>query len=60
MSLGERVKKRRNDLGITQQQVATALGVTPQYVSLIEQNNTTPSLSLLIKLAEELGHLCFS
>ena len=55
MSLGERVKQRRNTLKITQQQVATALGVTSQYISLIEQDNTTPSLSLLLKLAEELG-----
>lgn len=55
MTLGERVKERRTALRITQQQVATALGVTPQYVSLVEQDNSTPSLSLLIKLAEELG-----
>jgi transcriptional regulator with XRE-family HTH domain len=55
MSLGERVRERRNNLRITQREVATALGVTPQYISLIEQDDTTPSLSLLIKLAEELG-----
>jgi len=55
MSLGERVKQRRKILKITQQDVASALGVTPQYISLIEQDNTTPSVSLLPKLAEELG-----
>ena len=55
MSLGERVIKRRQILKITQQQLDGALGVTPQHISLIEQEKAAPSLTLLPKLAEELG-----
>ena len=55
MSLGKRVIKRRQILKITQQQLAQALGVTPQHISLIEQDKGSPSLALLPKLAEELG-----
>ena len=40
---------------ITQQQLAQALEVTPQHISLIEQGKASPSLPLLPKLAEELG-----
>lgn len=42
-------------LKITQQELAQALGVTPQHISFIEQDKGAPSLSLLPKLAEELG-----
>ena len=42
-------------LKITQQELAQALGVTPQHISLIEQGKSAPSLPLLPKLAEELG-----
>jgi len=55
VSLGERVIKRRRMLKITQQELAQALGVTPQHISLIEQGKAAPSLYLLPKLAEELG-----
>ena len=55
MSLGQRVIKRREGLKITQQQLGQALGVTPQHISLIEQDKAAPSLALLPKVAEELG-----
>jgi len=55
MSLGKRIKKRRQILKITQQELAQALGITPQHVSAIEQDKGAPSLALLPKLAEELG-----
>jgi len=55
MSLGQRVIKRRQILKITQQQLAEALRVTPQHISLIEQDKGSPSLALLLKLADELG-----
>ncbi len=53
--LGERALERRQALHITQQDLARALGVTPQHISLIEQNKVTPSLALLAGLATELG-----
>ncbi len=55
MSLGQRIRKRRQDLEITQRQLAEALGVTPQHISAVEQDKRTPSLPSLAKLAEELG-----
>jgi len=55
VSLGERIKLRRQALNITQQQLAQALGMTPQHISAIEQDKGAPSLILLPKLAEELG-----
>ena len=55
MGLGERVKERREELGLTQLQLAQALGVTPQHISVIEKNKRAPSLDSLAKLAQELG-----
>jgi len=55
MGLGERIKARREELGLTQLQLAQALGVTPQHISVIEKNKRAPSLGSLAKLAEELG-----
>ena len=55
MSLGQRIRKRRHVLGITQQQLAQALEVTPQHISAIEQDKRAPSLPFVARLAEELG-----
>jgi transcriptional regulator with XRE-family HTH domain len=55
MSLGRRIKERRKTLGLTQQQLAESLGVTPQHISVIEQDKRTPSLSSLARMAEQLG-----
>lgn len=55
IGLGIRVRERRQVLQITQEQLSKALGVTPQHISLMEQENSAPSLSLLPRLAEELG-----
>jgi len=55
VSLGQRIRKRRQSLKITQQRLAQALGVTPQHISLIEKEKTAPSLTVIPKLADELG-----
>jgi len=55
MSLGQRLRKRRQALKLTQQELAESLGVTAQHISAIEQDNRAPSLPFLAKLAEELG-----
>lgn len=55
MNLGRRIKERRQALELTQQQLAEALGLTPQHISAIEQDKRAPSLSSLAKIAEELG-----
>ena len=55
MSLGQRIRGRRQALKLTQQQLAHALGLTPQHLSAIEQDKRAPSLNTMAKLAEELG-----
>ena len=55
MNLGERTKERRQALKITQQDLAQSVGMTPQHISAIEQGKWAPSVTLLPKLAEELG-----
>jgi transcriptional regulator with XRE-family HTH domain len=55
IGLGRRVRERRQVLQITQERLATTLGVTPQHISLMEQEKSAPSLALLPRLAEELG-----
>ena len=54
MSFGERLLDRRKILKVTQQDLASTLGVTPQHISLIEQDKVTPSLNLVAGLAKEL------
>jgi transcriptional regulator with XRE-family HTH domain len=55
MSIGDRVRKRRKHLKVTQQELAEAIGVTPQHISAIEQDRREPSLDSLARLAVELG-----
>lgn len=55
MTLGQRVRKRRQTMKLTQQQLAEALGVTAQHISAIEKDKRAPSLDSLARLAEELG-----
>jgi len=55
MTLGQRIRMRRETLKLTQQELAKALGLTPQHISAIEQEKRSPSLPALAKLATELG-----
>ena len=55
MTIGKRIRKRRQELELTQEDLARALGLTPQHISVIEQDKRSPSLSSLARLAEELG-----
>lgn len=55
MSLGQRIRQKREALKLTQEQLAKKSGLTSQYISIIEQDKRSPSLSALARLAEELG-----
>ena len=55
MSIGKRIRIRRQTLEMTQEELAKAIEVTPQHISAIEQSKREPSLSSLARLAEELG-----
>lgn len=50
--LNEQIKKLRTACGITQVQLAKALGVTKQSVSNWENDNIQPSIDMLIRLAD--------
>ena len=54
-ALGQRVKKIRKERGIRQTELADALGISYQYMSMIETGKRQLSLALLVALANALG-----
>ena len=52
---GQQIKKLRIDLGMTQNEVAEALNVTPGYICNVENGRTAMSLRILIYFAELTG-----
>lgn len=55
-SYGEKIKELRLNMGLTQNEVAVDLDVTPGYISNVENGRTSMSLRLLIYYAK-LTHL---
>ncbi len=56
VSLRTVVKRRRTELGMTQAGLAQKVGVTKQYITMLERGkHRTPSLPTLRKLAKALG-----
>jgi putative transcriptional regulator len=51
MTIRNRVKQLRDARGWTQQQLATAVGVSRQSINSIERNRYVPSLDLALKFA---------
>lgn len=54
-TLGEVLKKRRQAMGMSQQELAELLNVRASHVGYLEQGRRGPSLSLLSRIAEILG-----
>lgn len=52
---GARIKELRLKMGMTQNQVATALNVTPGYICNVENNRTAMSLRILTYFAKLTG-----
>ena len=50
-ALGAALKERRNELGLTQEDVAGAAGIDRPYVTLIESARKQPTISVLWRLA---------
>lgn len=48
-TIGLKIKKRRPELGITQELIANALDVNPSHISNIECGRANPSLTALVK-----------
>ena len=53
-SLGEVLRVRRHELGLTQRDLAAKLGVQPAHVAYLELDRRRPSLSLLERIAQAL------
>ncbi len=52
MTIGKRIAQYRRRKGLTQEDLANALGVSPQAVSKWENDQTCPDISLLPRLAK--------
>lgn len=53
--LGKRIKTIRINAGIKQKELAKKLGVTPNYLSLVECGKKQPSLPFMERLSKTLG-----
>ena len=53
--IGRTVRRLRTDRGLSQQALASQLGISASYLNLIEHDQRAVTASLLIKLAERLG-----
>lgn len=52
--LGKNIKRRRKELGLTQQQLADKMDISLNFMGKIEVAFSKPSLDTLIELAEKL------
>ncbi|MBQ8764157.1 MAG: helix-turn-helix transcriptional regulator [Clostridia bacterium] len=55
MNLGKNISERRKAMGITQEELAANLGVSPQAVSKWENNLSCPDISLLPDISKLFG-----
>jgi transcriptional regulator with XRE-family HTH domain len=50
-TIGANIRRRRKELGITQEFIANGLDVNPSHISNIECGRANPSLTALVKIA---------
>ena len=55
MTLGQRIRERREALGLSQEKVAEQMGVSRQAVGKWESDDARPSTENLLRLAQLLG-----
>lgn len=53
-SLGEKIKARRKQVGVSQLRLATDAKVSPRHLSFIETGRSQPSRAMVLRLAEQL------
>lgn len=51
MTLGQKVKTRRRELGYTQTELADRMQVTQSYISQLEYDGFNPSMQMIISIA---------
>lgn len=55
MSVGTEIRRRRENVGITQDDLARIVCVSRSAVAQFENNYKTPSLAVLVRIADALG-----
>lgn len=50
--IGKKIKNKRKELKLTQEQLGLAIGINQRQVALIEKGRSFPMLSTFVKLAE--------
>ena len=55
ISLGNNIKYARKKLGLTQEELAAQIGVTPQAISKWEKGAGMPDISMIVPLAQTLS-----
>lgn len=53
--IGIRIKNLRKSRGMSQEQLAEKIGISPKYLSSIERGKENPTLDIFTKLAAALG-----
>lgn len=54
-SIGERIKSLRNERNMTLVELSQKTNLSPSYLSQLERDKTTPSISSLVEIANALG-----
>ena len=54
-NIGKRIRKRRNELKLTMEQLAEKIGLTTGYVGNIERGESVPSIDTLVRIANSLS-----
>jgi transcriptional regulator with XRE-family HTH domain len=55
MSLGKELHKARTGAGLTQEQLAFKADVSRNYISLLERNEKSPTVKMLLRLCRAVG-----
>lgn len=55
--LGDKIKKMRKSLGLTQEQLAEKIGIDDKHLSKIENNKHQPAYATLCKISQVLGNI---
>ena len=53
--VGRNVRRRRQELGLSQEQVAHDAGITLRYMGMVERGQQNPSLDVMVRIAAALS-----
>jgi len=55
IDIGDKIKRRRMELGLTQEELASRTELSKGFISQLERNLTSPSIATLLDILEALG-----